>query len=90
MEVTTKQIIEKRDFFKSGFVLTAEEAIKTDVEVLFRWECLCSLNIAENATASILLNHITHLYVTIRGFSYASKWMEKYKQETESNTKDSV
>ena len=86
MAVATKQIIEKRDSFKSGFVLTAEEAIKTDGEVLFWWECLCSINKAENAAASILLNHITHLYVTIRGFSYASKWMEQYKQETGSQT----
>jgi len=36
-----------------------------------------------------LLRRIVELFVTIRGFSYASAWLEKYKQESKKGTQKS-
>ena len=38
---------------------------------------------------SELLKRIVELFVTIRGFSYASAWLEKYKQENKKGTQKS-
>jgi len=37
----------------------------------------------------VLLKKIVELYITIRGFSYASGWMEKFKKVTKQSTQRS-
>ena len=41
------------------------------------------------AVHSELLKRIMELFVTMRGFSYASAWLEKYKQGTKKCTQKS-
>ena len=45
--------------------------------------CLVAVNM-ETRTVNRLLHAIVELWVTIRGFSFCSGWMELYKQETKS------
>ena len=47
-------------------------------EVLFYWEIISGMWEVEERDA--LLQMITEKWVTIRGFSYASAWMESHKQ----------
>ena len=54
-----------------------KEEILTDEDILFHW-AIVSANWDEEA-ATTLLPMIAKLWVTIRGFSYASAWMENYK-----------
>lgn len=67
--------------FKHGFNISK---IKADEEALFWWECSCS-NVS-NEHATLLLDEITKLYINLRGFCYAAKWMEKHKQTTQTHT----
>ena len=55
-----------------------KEEILTDEDVLFHW-AIASANWDEEESTP-LLPMIVQLWVTIRGFAYASGWMEKYKQ----------
>lgn len=54
------------------------EEILTDEDVLFHW-AIVSANWDEEESTP-LLPMIVQLWVTIRGFAYASGWMENYKQ----------
>ena len=52
-----------------------ESAIMDNDEVLFQW---CMLTADANATG--VLEMLVKLWITIRGFSFASAWLELYKQ----------
>ena len=58
-------------------------SVVQDEEVLFYWSywSMNSIDIAEGAHSTELLSNIISLWVTIRGFSIASTWME-YKRAT--------
>ena len=67
-----------------------EELIKTvasNDEVQFMWSML-SVDIDDSFSYE-LLDDIIKLWVTIRGFSTVSAWMEEYKQTTKTNTQKS-
>lgn len=51
------------------------------------WSNVCSD--WEEEICDILLELIVNEWVTIRGFSYASAWVEKLKQETKMTTEKS-
>jgi hypothetical protein len=53
---------------------------KQDEDVAFYW-CLAVVDM-DDGLATILLDGIVELWVTIRGFSFASAWVKKYKQES--------
>ena len=52
-------------------------AISTNEDVLFFWSMLATE--WEESESEALLPMIVDLWVTLRGFSFASSWMEKYK-----------
>ena len=52
--------------------------IENNGDVQFYW-CIVSVGWA-NDTAHTILGMIINLWITIRGFSTASGWLEKYKQ----------
>ena len=59
-------------------------------DVDFYWLIVTAdFEIAEKEVHDALLKEIVQLYVTIRGFSYASFWVEKYKQLTKKSTQRS-
>ena len=65
----------------------AASHIKTSEDVLFLWDII-STNWEENV-ASLLLNQMVQLWIQIRGFSYASAWVEMYKVTHKKTTQKS-
>ena len=55
------------------------KVITEDIDVQFYWT-LISQDIDEEEDAVRLLKEIVTLWITIRGFSQASTWLEEYKK----------
>ena len=62
---------------KVDFKEKVTAAIMKDDDVLFNWVMISGD--WESEEADTLFTMITNLWVTIRGFSFASAWVEKYK-----------
>jgi len=61
--------------------------ITNDEDVKFYWLIASAdFEIDDQEIHDLLLEKIAELYVTVRGFSYASGWLEKYKQRTKQAT----
>ena len=59
-------------------------------EFLFYWTIASAdFEIDDDEVHNVLLKMIVELYVTMRGFSYASMWMEKYKKSSKKPTQRS-
>ena len=59
-------------------------------EVQFYWLIAqADFDVGDEDTYNILLQKIVKLYLIVRGFSYASNLVEKYKQMTSKGTKKS-
>ena len=66
-----------------------QEMIKrvTEDDVLFYWLIVAAdFEIDDDEIHKVLLHKIAELYITVRGFSLASGWLEKYKQRTKKST----
>jgi hypothetical protein len=63
------------------------EILKNE-DVLFYWE-ITSIN-WDNAVSTRLLHLLVEHWITIRGYSFASSFMEKYKQKTKKTTQKSM
>ena len=70
----------KESAMKAGFKEKMSSIIRQDEDVLFWWSTLCAITDVDNTTAEALLPQIVALYVTIRGFAFAGRWMEAFKQ----------
>ena len=57
-----------------------KQAMVQNDNVQFLWSIIC--NEWDEEVGNILLEMIVNEWVTIRGFSYASAWIEKFKQAT--------
>ena len=64
------------------------EAVVNNDDVQFMWSML-SADIDNEAIAGELLKEIANLWVTIRGFSIVSAWVEQYKASMKTNTQKS-
>ena len=63
------------------------EKVTSDEDVQFYWLIVTAdFEIDDPMIHEILLNKIVELFLTIRGFSLASGWLEKYKQCTKKPT----
>ena len=68
---------------------TIERIIHND-EVQFYWLIsTADFEIDDKGTHDLLLHKIVELFVTMRGYSKAGAWMEKYKQATKQSTQRS-
>ncbi len=67
----------------AGFISTMTAGILSDEDVLFNWTIVAAE--WEEETEKALLKQICNLWIAIRGFSFASSWLEMYKQ-TEKKT----
>ena len=65
------------DELESSKQLLVDELLKND-DLLFEW-LFCSSQM-DNETGMLLLKYIVELYVTVRGFAFASSCVELYKQ----------
>lgn len=64
--------------------------VTSNDDVLFYWIiATADFEIDDEEVHEMLLKMIVELYITIRGFSYASGWMEKYKQYSKQSTQRS-
>ena len=61
--------------------------ILCDEDVLFYWAIVSADWGVKDS--NMLLQEIVEHFVTIRGFSFASGWMEKYKKATKKSTQKS-
>lgn len=71
---------EMNELFRQS--LSAE--VKEDDDVQFHW-VMVSCGMEEEVSESLLEN-IIYLYITIRGFSFASSVLERYKKENKKGT----
>ena len=55
------------------------EIVKNDIKVLFYWDILSKI-IKDEEFKMELLTAVIHMWLTIRGYSITSQWMEQYKQ----------
>ena len=63
------------------------QKITDDEDVQFYWSIVAAdFEIDDYEIHEMLLQKIAELYVTVRGFSFASGWIEKYKQRTKQST----
>ena len=62
------------------------DTVSADPEVEFRWTFV-SLDIEDEVVGTQLLKYIVELWLTIRGYTISSSWMEKYKQVKKTSTK---
>ena len=63
-----------------------KEVVQSD-DIQFYW--IICFNIDDEQVCDTLLLMITELYLTMRGFAYASIWIERYKQEAKKTTQRS-
>ena len=80
MEVVVRQYFckEKVDKLSPGGRDLLIQAIKENDDVAFYW-CMVFADV-EDSVATTLLHSIIKLWVTMRGFAFASSWIELYKQ----------
>ena len=62
-------------------------SIMNNEEVLFHWEMVCANWEEEESRA--LFAMVVNLWVTMRGFVFASSWMELYKQRNKKSMQKS-
>ena len=55
-----------------------EGAVMDNDEVLFQW-CMLTADVSD-ADATVVLEMLVKLWIVIRGFSFASAWLELHKQ----------
>ena len=77
------QVLQQGDFIEQ-----ATSAIKSNEDVLFFFWSMLSAEWNETS-ATNLFDRINHLWITIRGFSYASAWIERYKNVKKISTQKS-
>ena len=66
------------------------EELRTNEDVQFYWLIVgADFEEDDQAVHNELLRRILELFVTIRGFSYAGAWLEKYKQDAKKGTQKS-
>ena len=84
MEITVRPYLKSEN---TTFKDNAIKAISLDENVLFYWELLSGM--WEEDERDALLQMVIELWVTIRGFAYASGWLEHYKQTTKTSLQKS-
>ena len=71
----------------SSTKLEMVQKVTGDEDVQFYWLIVTAdFEIDDHTIHEILLNKIVELFLTVRGFSLASGWLEKYKQCTKQPT----
>lgn len=49
------------------------------------WDTLCAIVGIDDFTAKVVLPLIVDHYVTVRGFAFTARWLEKYKINQKKN-----
>ena len=83
--ILSQSTLSDSDCNKKEIVISA---VLGNESVQFYWTML-SVDISNEERAIKLLREIVTLWITIRGFSIAGEWLEKYKQNMKSGTRKS-
>lgn len=76
--------VDKTRDMSNTFRQELSSKIKEDDDVQFHWVMLaCRM---EEEVSENILDSIVYLYITVRGFSFASSVLERYKKETKKGT----
>ena len=86
MEVDIKAHLAKHDPENFNINDVLKQKLLTNDEVEFHWETL-STNWEEQESRA-LLSIIIDYYLTIRGYAFASNWMEQYKNSTKRRSRN--
>ena len=78
MELAIRQFLSRDPSQFGSIKAKLKELIQSDDDIHFYW-AIVSVG-WEEEESQVLLEQIIQEYVTIRGFSFASAWMEKYKK----------
>ena len=70
-----------------NFITEVKTAVPSNEDVQFYWTLLSVEGGGE--ASKLLLSMLIDLWVTIRGFSYASSWMEEYKRANKGTVRKS-
>ena len=84
MEEEVREHLQEWDM-KEGFREQVVTAVKKNDEVLFPW-CMLTADI-DKEHAQTVLDMLTDLWMTIRGFAFASSFLEMYKREKKKGLK---
>ena len=68
----------KADQLAEGNREHVEESVLENDEVLFQW-CMLTADVDDTESA-VVLGMLVKLWITVRGFSFTSAWLELYKQ----------
>ena len=66
---------------------TVEESVLDNEDVLFHW-CLLTTD-TNDAEAAIVLGMLVKLWITFRGYSFTSAWLELFKQRKKNDLEKS-
>lgn len=86
-EIRKQLIVDKARDLSSGTKKNLLYAILANEDLLFQWSLL-TVNIDDDIS-SMILNKIAELFVTVRGFAFASSCLELYKQQFKKRTQKS-
>ena len=87
MEIELRKHIQSTTGLSELNILGAKKQIMESDDVIFYWSMVSSN--WEEEVASILLEMVISSYVTIRGHSTASAWLEKFKRESKKSVQKS-
>ena len=88
MESVVQVILHQIEKKREGDVKTKIiEAITVDEDIIYSWDVLASDWQPEES--KLLFSMVVDLWVTMRGFAYASAWMEKHKIDSQKNIQKS-
>ena len=81
LEIQVKQIMRKDNVqkLKDGISEAIVKRAQENDDVCFWWRTVCSTVEVDSNTAEALLPQITEHYIIVRGFAFATRWMEVYK-----------
>ena len=70
---------------KAGFNEKLALEVHQNEDVLFWWSNLCDVTNVDNECSKALVHYVVDHYVVIRGFAFAARWMEVFKQGSKKN-----
>ena len=78
-EYTVKKVLKiERDINKETFKKKLHDSTLADEEIKFNWSLL-SAEVDEKA-ATLVINEMVSLFITVRGFAFTTSYVELYKQ----------
>ncbi len=86
-EIRSYLVVSSAKSLNSETKATLLKAVLTNEDLLFKWSLLSST--VDESVGKVILKKIAELYITVRGFAFASSCLELYKQKFKKKTQKS-